>query len=246
VLPAASFAEKDGTFTSTERRVQRVRKAIEAVGDSKPDWWITCQIARRMGSGGFEFTHPSQIMDEIASLAPIYGGISYERLEDGGLQWPCPTSDHPGTPFLHSGTFSRGKGHFVALEYKPPMELPDEEYPLVLTTERTLYHFHTGTMTRRVDGLNTLRDRELVEINPADASALGIADGDVIKVASRRGEVTATARVTEAASVGVIAMDFHFAESPANVLTSPALDPVSKIPELKVCAVRVSPAKGKK
>jgi len=246
VLPATSFAEKDGTFTNTERRVQRVRKAIEPIGDSRPDWWITCQIAQRMQSRGFDFTHPSQIMDEIASLTPAYGGISYERLESGGLQWPCPTMDHPGTSVLHVGIFTRGKGHFIPLEYKPPMELPDKNYPLVLTTERSLYHFHTGTMTRRVNGLNTLKGKELVEINPQDASTLGIADGDMIKVASRRGEVLATAKVTNVSPVGVVAMDFHFAESPTNVLTSPALDPVSKIPELKVCAVRISPANGKK
>jgi len=239
VLPAASFAEKDGTFTNTERRVQRVRKAIEPIGDSKADWWIICQFAQRMGAKGFDFEHPSQIMDEIASLTPSYGGISYNRLEDGGLQWPCPTQDHPGTPILHTQQFTRGKGQFMPLEYKPPMELPDEEYPLILTTERSLYHFHTGTMTRKVKGLNIIRGEELVEMNPTDASALGIADGEMVKVASRRGEVVAKAKVTEASPIGVISMDFHFAESPVNILTNPALDPVSKIPELKVCAVRV-------
>jgi len=239
VLPAVSFAEKDGTFTNTERRVQRVRKAIEPVGDSRPDWWITCQIARRMDGKGFDFEHPSQIMDEIASLAPSYGGIAYNRLEDGGLQWPCPTEEHPGTPILHTQQFTRGKGHFVPLEYKPPVELPDDEYPLVLTTKRSLYHFHTGTMTRKVRGLNIMLGEELVEINPGDASALGIADGDMVKVTSRRGEVVAKAKLTEVSPEGVVSMDFHFAESPANMLTNPALDPVAKIPEFKVCAVRV-------
>jgi formate dehydrogenase alpha subunit len=239
VLPGASFAEKDGTFTNTERRAQRVRKAIEPVGDSKPDWWITCQIAQRMGGQGFDFEHPSQIMDEIARLTPSYGGISYGRLEGGGLQWPCPTPEHPGTPILHTQQFTRGKGQFVPLEYKPPMELPDDEYPLVLTTQRSLYQYHTGTMTRKVKGLNAILGEELVEINPGDASALGIADGEMVKVVSRRGEVVAKARVTEASPLGVATMDFHFAESPANVLTNPALDPVAKIPEFKVCAVRV-------
>jgi formate dehydrogenase alpha subunit len=156
VLPAASFAERDGTFTNTERRVQRVRKAIEPVGDSRPDWLITCQIARKMGIKGFEFESSSEIMEEIASLTPAYGGITYERLEQGGLQWPCPTTDHPGTPILHVGIFSRGKGHFVPLEYKPSAELPDDEYPLLLTTGRNQFHWHTGTMTRRVRGLNNL------------------------------------------------------------------------------------------
>ncbi|MBA7487055.1 putative formate dehydrogenase [subsurface metagenome] len=239
VLPAATFAETDGTFTNTERRIQRVRKAVAPPGDSRTDWWITCQIAQRMRSKGFDFSHPSEIMDEIASLTPSYGGISYGRLKEGGLQWPCPTEEHPGTPILHTTQFTRGKGKFIPLEYKPPMELADDDYPLILTTERSLYHFHTGTMTRKVRGLNILRGGELVQINPKDASALGIADGDEVKVTSRRGQVVAKAKVTEVSPVGVIAMTFHFAESPTNQLTNPALDPVAKIPEFKVCAVRV-------
>jgi len=244
VLPAASFAEKDGTFTNTERRVQRVRKAIEPIGDSKPDWWITCQVARRMGGKGFDFEHPSQIMDEIARLTPSYGGISYRRLDNGSLQWPCPTPDHPGTPILHTKQFTRGKGRFIPLDYKPPMELPDDDYPLILTTERSLYHYHTGTLTRRVKGLNILLGEGLVEINPEDASALAIADGEMVKVVSRRGEVVAKARVTEVSPVGVVTMNFHFAESPTNMITNPALDPVAKIPELKVCAVRIEKNSG--
>jgi len=239
VLPATSFAEKDGTFANTERRVQRVRKAIEPVGNSRPDWWITCQIARGMGARGFDFDHPSQIMDEIASVTPSYGGINYSRLEAGSLQWPCPTEDHPGTTILHTELFTRGKGHFVPLEYKPPVELPDDEYPLILTTDRSLFQFHTGTMTRKVRGLNVFRGEELVAINPKDAEALGIDDGEIVQVISRRGDVTAKARVTESSPAGVIAMTFHFVESPTNELTNPALDPVAKIPELKVCAVRI-------
>jgi len=239
VLPTATFAEKDGTFTNTERRVQRVRKAIEPVGDSKPDWWITCQIAQRMSAKGFEFETPSQIMDEIASLTPSYGGISYNRLENGGLQWPCPTQEHPGTPILHTERFARGKGHFVPLEYKPPKELPDDEYPLILTTGRSLFHFHTGTMTRKVKGLNILLEEGPLEINPSDASALGIVDGEMVKVVSRRGEIVAKAKITEVSPAGVVFLTFHFAESSANLLTNPVFDPVSKIPEFKVCAVRV-------
>jgi predicted molibdopterin-dependent oxidoreductase YjgC len=239
VLPAATFAEKDGTFTNTERRVQRVRKAIEPVGNSQPDWWITCQIAQRMGGKGFDFDHPSQIMEEIARLTPSYGGISYHRLENGGLQWPCPTTEHPGTPILHVDTFVRGKGRFMPLKYKPPVETPDDEYPLILTTERSLYHYHTGTLTRKVNGLNVLRSEELVEMNPVDAKALGLADGQRVKVVSRRGEVTAKLKITPVSPPGVISMTFHFAESPTNILTNPAVDPVAKIPELKVCAVRV-------
>jgi len=239
VLPGASFAEKDGTFTNTERRVQRVRKVIEPVGNCHADWLITCLIAQKMGAKGFDFENPSQIMDEIASVTPSYGGISYTRLESGGLQWPCPTADHPGTPILHTQQFTRGKGKFMPLEYKPSAELPDEEYPLVLTTGRRLFHFHTGTMTRKVKGLNAFISEEKVEINPEDAASLGIEDDDKIRITSRRGEVTAKANITTDSPPGVIFMTFHFAESPSNVLTNTALDPVSKIPELKVCAVRV-------
>ncbi len=242
VLPAATFAEKDGTFTNTERRVQRLNKAMAPVGESRPDWWITCQIGRRMGGKGFEFDHPAQIMKEIAGLTPAYGGITYERLEDGGLQWPCPTEDHPGTPILQSEGFIRGKGRFAPLEYKPPAELADEEYPLILTTERSLYHYHTGTLTRKVTGLNKLRGEELVEMNPADAEACGLASGEKVRVISRRGEVTARLEVTPVSPPGVVCMSFHFAETPTNLLTSPAVDPVAKIPELKVCAVRVEKA----
>ena len=239
ILPAATFAEKDGTFTNTERRVQLVRKAIEPVGDSRPDWWIVCEIAKRMNAKGFDFENPVEIMEEIASLTPIYGGISYDRIEELGLQWPCPTPDHLGTKFLHAEQFSRGKGQFMPLEYKPAAELPDDEYPLILTTERSLYHYHTGSITRKVDGLNTLRPNEWVEMNPEDAEALGIVDAEMVKVISRRGEVTSKVKVTDASPPGVISMTFHFAESPTNVVTSPALDPVAKIPEAKVCAVRV-------
>ncbi len=240
VLPAASSAEKDGTYTNTERRVQRVRKAIEPVGDARPDWLITCQIAQKMGINGFEFESPSEIMEEIASLTPAYGGITYERLEQGGLQWPCPTPEHPGTPILHIGIFSRGKGHFVPLEYKPSAELPDEEYPLLLTTGRNLFHWHTGTMTRRVGGLDDLLGEGWVDINPTDAEKLDIAHGDRVKITSRRGSVTARANVTDVSDQGVVYMNMHFAESAVNVLTNPALDPVSKIPEFKVSAVKIS------
>lgn len=187
VLPASSFAERDGTFVNTERRVQRVRQAIEPIGDSRPDWWITCQLAKTMGGKGFDFESPSEIFDEISALTPSYGGISYQRLERESLQWPCPTPEHPGTPFLHQGIFSRGKGKFLPLEYKPPAELPDDLYPLILTTERSLYHFHTSTMTRKVKGLNKLRKEELIEINPVDAESLGVSDRQMVKVSSLSG-----------------------------------------------------------
>jgi len=222
--------------------VQRVRKAVEPVGNARPDWWIIEQVGKRMGSNGFDFTNPPQIMDEIARLTPSYGGISYRRLEKGGLQWPCPTEEHPGTAILHTEIFTRGKGHFVPLEYRPSAETPDEDYPLVLTTGRSLFHYHTGTMSRKVKGLNAFHSEELAEINPRDAAAFSIADGDTVRVVSRRGEVTARAKITEVSPVGVVFMTFHFAESPTNQLTIPALDPVAKIPEFKVCAIRIEKA----
>jgi formate dehydrogenase (NADP+) alpha subunit len=243
VLPAASFAADDGTFTNTERRVQRVRKAVPPPGEAKPDWEIVCLIARKMGKTGFEFTHASEIWSEITALTPSLAGISYERLDKGGIQWPCPTLDHPGTPILHTQIFSRGKGKFMPLSFRPSAELPDKDYPLVLTNERSIFHYHTGTMTRQVKGLNKMRGEELVEINPADASRLEILDGDLVVVRSRRGEVTSKAKVTTDSPVGVVCMTFHFSESPTNALTNSALDPISKTPELKVCAVRVEKKK---
>jgi formate dehydrogenase alpha subunit len=239
ILPATSFAEKDGTFTNTERRVQRVRKVIEPPGDSKLDWWIICQVAQRLGAKGFDYNHPSDIMEEIRKLTPSYGGISYERLENGGLQWPCPFEDHPGMPILHVNTFVRGKGRFIPLKYTPPGEMPDADYPLVLTTGRSLYHYHTGTMTRRVSGLNIIEPEGVVEINPKDASRLDIAQCDRVRVTSRRGGVITKAKITETVPPGVVFMTFHFSESAANIVTNPKLDPVSKIPEFKVAAVKV-------
>jgi predicted molibdopterin-dependent oxidoreductase YjgC len=239
VLPGTSFAEKDGTFTSTERRVQRVRRAIQPIGDSRPDWQITCQLAQAMRAKGFDFNHPSEIMAEIARLTPNYAGISYERLENGGLQWPCPDESHPGTLFLHARQFAWGKCRFMPLDYQPAKELPDEEYPLMLTTGRSINHFHTGTLTRKVAGLNRLKAEEEVEISPVDARELGLTSGEMVKVISRRGEVVAKTKVSEASPSGVVFMTFHFAESPTNILTNPVLDPMAKIPELKVCAVRI-------
>jgi len=239
VLPAASFAEKDGTFTNTERRVQRVRKALDPPGNAQSDWWITSRIADKMGVKGFDFGSSSEIFEEISRLTPSYGGISYERIEQGGLQWPCPDAQHPGTPILHTAGFARGKGHFVPLEYKESMELPDDEYPLLLTTGRSLYQFHTGTMTRKVKDLNNLLGEGLIDINPGDAEKLGITHGDLVEVSSRRGTIPARANVTEISDEGVVYMNFHFAESSVNVLTNPVFDPVAKIPEYKVCAVKI-------
>ena len=241
VLPAASFAEKDGSFTNTERRVQRVRQAVPPVGDAKPDWWIVSEIAKRMGGSGFDFTSSEQVFQEIVSVTPSYAGISYERIENQGLQWPCPTLDHPGTGYLHKEKFVRpgGKGMFMPLEYKPSAELPDTDYPLLLTTDRSLYHYHTSTMTMRVKGLKKLDDRERLKIHPDDAATYGITDGQRVSVISRRGKVAVDAQVTDICPPGVVSMTFHFADAPTNLLTNNAIDPVAKIPETKVCAVRI-------
>ena len=241
VFPAACFAEKDGTFTNTERRVQRVRKAIEPVGEAKPDWWIICEIAKRMGAKGFDFDGAEQIFREIASVTPAYAGISYQRIEKSGLQWPCPTPDHPGTPYLHGEKFAlpSGKGKFVPLEYRESAELPSGEYPLLLTTDRSLYHYHTSTMTMRVEGLKILGDRERLKIHPDDAAKYGLVDGQNVKVVSRRGEVQVDVQVTDICPPGIVSMTFHFPDVPTNVLTNNAIDPVAKIPETKVCAVRI-------
>jgi formate dehydrogenase alpha subunit len=240
VLPGTSFAEKDGTFTNTERRVQRVRKAIEPVGDSRPDWLITCQIAQKMGAEGFDYADPAAIMDEISRLVPSFGGISFERLEAcGGLQWPCPTPEHPGTPILHTKLFTRGRGKFMPLEHRLPLEMPDEEYPLLLDTGRTLFHYNTGAMTRRVRGLNKLMGEEKLQINPEDAGRMGIANGDMLKISSRRGSVQARALLTEVTPRGTVYMTFHFATTPSNVLVGQARDKVTATPEYKASAVRV-------
>lgn len=245
VLPACSSFEKDGTFTNTERRVQRVRRGTEPVGLSWPDWKILCELGKMMGwEDQFNYHGPEEIMAEAAALAPSYGGITYSRLEQGGLQWPCPSQDHPGTPYLHQGQFTRGRGKFFPVSYRPSVELPDAEYPFILTTGRVLYQYHTGTMTRKVPDLNYLRGQELAEINPADAEALGLSDGDRVLVSSRRGQLQVHAKVTEKSPPGVVFMTFHFAETPTNVLTNPALDPVAKIPELKVCAVKLTKVEG--
>jgi len=242
VLPGASFAEKDGTFTNTERRVQRVRKAVPPPGEARADWEIICEVGKRLASQleGWDYGSPAQVMEEIAALTPIYGGIAYERLESGGLQWPCPDVEHPGTPYLHQEKFARGRGLFVPAEYRPPAEQPDDEYPLLLTTGRVLFHYHTGTMTRRSPILTDQVNEALAEIHPDDAARLEVVTGDHVRVCSRRGEVELAARVTETVPPGVVFIPFHFAEAPANALTHAALDPTAKIPEYKVCAVRVT------
>jgi formate dehydrogenase (NADP+) alpha subunit len=239
VLPAAAAMERDGTFTNTERRVQWLNPVVAPAGEAKPDWWIACQVAKRMGASGFDFSSAADVLREINQLTPSYAGITPERLQTQGLQWPCPDVQHPGTPILHQERFARGKGNFVAVPYQGPAEVPDADYPLILTTARSLFHYHTGTMTRKVAGLNQMRDREWLEMHPGDADNLGVEDGEMVRITSRRGSVQACVRTTYQALPGVVAMDFHFAEAPVNRLTNPMYDPISKIPEYKVCAVRV-------
>ena len=261
VLPGASYAEKNGTFTGTDRRIQRVRKAVEPVGEnhgftekhgstprplpvtgSKPDWEIICLLAQRMGAFGFDFASPKEVLDEIAQLTPIYGGVSYERLEkEGFLQWPVPAADHPGTPYLHKGKFSRGLGRFHAIHFQEAAELPDEEYPFILTTGRLMFHWHTGTMTRRSEKLHQEAPEAYVEMHPDDAARIGLDGAKRVRVASRRGGIELMARVTSRIRPGVVFIPFHFAEAAANALTHAALDPIAKIPEYKVCAVKVEP-----
>jgi formate dehydrogenase alpha subunit len=242
VLPGTSFAERDGTFTGTDRRVQRVRKAIEPLGEARADWEIICELAQRMGAAGFDFASPGEVMDEIAQVTPIYGGVSYERLEkEGFLQWPVPDADHPGTPYLHKGKFSRGKGKFHAIEFHEAAELPDEGYPFILTTGRLMFHWHTGTMTRRSEKLEQEVSEAYVEMHPDDAASIGLNGSQRVRVASRRGEIELAVRVTPRIRPGVVFIPFHFAEAAANALTNAALDPDSGIPEYKVCAVQVEP-----
>ncbi len=240
VLPGTAFVEKDGTFTGTDRRVQRVRKAVEPPGQAKADWAILCELANKMGAGGFDFASPKDIMIEVAKLTPSYGGISYERLEQlGFLQWPCPALDHPGTPYLHKGKFSRGPGHFHAIEFKEPAESLDAEYPLTLTTGRLMFHYHTGTMTRRSEKLSQEVPEAYIELHPEDAAKIGLNGGKRVRVTSRRGQIELGVRVTKRIKPGIVFIPFHFVEAAANALTNAAVDPVAKIPEYKVCAVKV-------
>lgn len=252
LLPGASFAEKTGTFTNTERRVQMVRQAIEPLGDSKPDWWILSEAAKRLMDrisnrvrkeaplASWNYTSTAEIMAEINALAPSYGGVTHARLEAGErLQWPCPATDHPGTPILHTKQFTRGKGKFMPIDYVPPAELPDDEYPMIMNTGRVLYHWHGGQMTRRSEGIMQVYGEALVEVNPDDAEKIGINGKTRLRVTSRRGSIEAQAWVTDRVPPGMVYANFHFPEASANELTHASLDPVSKIPSYKITAVKV-------
>lgn len=238
VLPATSFLEKDGTFTSTERRVMRIRKALNPLYESREDWRILCDVAQKVGYN-MSYNSPSEIMDEMARLTPIYGGVSFDRLEGDGLQWPCPNKEHPGTPVLHKGKFTKGLGTFTPVEFIPPSELPDENYDLILTTGRSYWHFHTRTMTRRTQTLEREMPKPFVEINTKDAQKRKIRNGQLVTVCTRRGEININADVSDKVPEGTIFIPFHFAECAANKLTINALDPQAKIPEYKVCSAKV-------
>jgi len=239
VLPAASFYEKDGTFTSGERRIRRVTKAIEPKGHAKADWEIVCMLSQAMGYPML-YTHPSMIMDEIARVAPPFGGVSYDRLGSDGLVWPCPTPDHPGTPLMHTERFPRGKARFMPVSHILSEEDADREYPLVLITGRRLEHYNNGSMTRRCEKFDEIAPCELVEINPEDARRFGVKDGEFVQVESRRGRLKVIAKVTEKSRTGSVFMAFHHENALVNQLTSPGMDYKTLTPEYKVCAVRVS------
>jgi predicted molibdopterin-dependent oxidoreductase YjgC len=251
LLPGVTFVEKSGTFTNTERRIQMVRQAIQPLGEARPDWVITAELARRILSEGertpasapyceWDYENTNQIMEEIAALTPSYAGVSHERLERGErLQWPVKGPDHPGTPILHVGAFPRGKGKFMPIDHIPPTELPDDDYPMLLNTGRVLYHWHGGQMTRRAEGLMEVYGKSLVEINPVDAERIGLNGETTLRVSSRRGSIEAEAWVTDRVPPGMVFANFHFPEASANELTIADLDPVSKIPAYKICAVKV-------
>lgn len=238
VLPAASFAEKDGTFSSTERRVQRVRKAVNPPGQAKPDWLIFTELSERMGySMGYE--KPEDIFEEICELLPQYRGISYARLEEVGLQWPVPDADHPGTPVLHIDSFTRGRGLFVPEEYMAPKEPVDDEYPMLFTTGRHYARYNFSSMTGKTREIDDIAPEALAEVNPVDAERLGIKSGDMLKLTSRRGEVTIKAEITERSQPGTIFTTYNYTETPVNLLTLDALDRLSRTPEYKLCAIKV-------
>ncbi len=251
LLPGVSFAEKTGTYTNTERRIQMVRQAVNPPGQARQDWWITAELATRILDKGNRKVQPSQysswnydntaeILNEAAALTPSYAGVNHERLERGDrLQWPVKNDEHNGTPILHIGQFARGRGKFVAIDHVPPAELPDDEYPMLLNTGRVLYHWHGGEMTRRSAGLMEVYGESLIEVNPDDAQRMGLNGNKMVRVVSRRGSIEAEAWVTDRVPPGMVYANFHFPEASANELTLAALDPVAKIPEYKICAVRV-------
>ncbi|NSQ21836.1 formate dehydrogenase subunit alpha [Enterococcus faecalis] len=240
VLPGISYAEKDGTFTNTERRVQRVRKAVEPRGQAREDYEIFCEVMTRMGYP-CAYESAKEIMKEISAVTPSFGGINYERLEKESLQWPCRSLTDPGTPIMHVGSFARGKGLFKAIPYKQAQELPDEEYPYLMSTGRMLYHYNTRAMTGRTEGINQIANHSYIEINAVDAQALGIQEGDKVEVHSRRGKIETYAAVGNRVFPQEVFMTFHFPDGNVNEVTNAVFDDIATIPEYKVCAVAIKP-----
>jgi len=238
ILPAASFPEKEGTYTNTDRRVQLGRKAIASPGQARPDWQIICEISTRMGYP-MTYKSPEEVFRELTALSPSLAGLSYARLGTTGELWPCPEPDQPSQSVLFVEDFPKGKGKFVPAEFAPAKELPDTEFPFVLNTGRVLEHWHTGTMTRRSKALDAIEPEPFVEIHPEDLYALGMQDGDFARVSSRRGSIVLKARIGVRTQKGSIFIPFHFREAAANLLTNDVLDPYGKIPEFKFCAVKV-------
>jgi len=238
VLPAACFAEKDGTFTCTERRVQRIRKAVEPPGDAKPDWKIFCELSRKMGYD-MDYDSPEGVFNELRQLLPQYAGITYPRIEKVGLQWPVPTEDHPGTPVLHTEKFTRGKGLFIPEDYIPPIELPDDEYPMLFTTGRDLARYNFSSMTGKTPEIDEISPECFAEVHPEDAPRLGVTDLCWVKLTSRRGSVKMRARITDRTQQGTIFTTYNHLEALVNFLTLDALDRLSRTPEYKICAINV-------
>ncbi len=238
VLPAACFAEKDGTFTNTERRIQRIRKAVNPPGEARDDMWIIMELSNRLGYR-MRYNTPEDVFKEITKAWPQIAGITYARLENKGIQWPCPSKRHHGTKYLFKDGFPVGRARFSVVRYIPSAEIPDDDYPFILSTGRQLFQYHTGTMTRKNPAIEFIASQPYVEINPDDAKRLNISDGQMIKVSSRRGSIIIAARITKRPMLGMVFIPFHYREAAANILTNTVSDPVCRIPELKVCAVRI-------
>ena len=244
ILPACAWVEREGVYAYIDRRVQKINKLVEPPGEAKPDWWIICQLGKKMGyEKQFNFNSAGEIFEEIRKVVPQYAGLTYEKIEStpGGIQWPCPKEDHPGTPTMFMEKFNTpdGKGHFQVVKWIPPAETPDQEYPFILTTGRNLFHYHSGTMTLRTESLRKEVAEVYVQINPEDADQLGVREGQEITISSRRGEIRAKVWITEQVTKGMVFLPFHFGDQPANLLTNPASDPSCKMPEFKVCAVKI-------
>ena len=241
VLPATAWAETDGVFTNTERRVQRVRAAVPPAGDARPDWWIVCEIAKRLGFEGFDFTEPKEIFNELCDISPIYNGLDWNRIEKGEYHWPVPLAGHPGTPILHEDEFPNGRGVFKVINYRDPAETISENYPVWLTTGRRLASYHTRTQTGRASGIDYLLAEESLEVHPDDVKAWGLENGGICKMSSPRGTVDVRVRATDRSPRGTVFASFSFNDVPVNILTGSGYDPITDTAELKVCPVRVEP-----